>query len=152
MTAIVQPLLIDIDETPVDRPRRVPVRAHLRKVAGAETPSGIERANRVLIDFEARKATQGAIAYVRANLAELYEKRVRSRGPAFVTADDIDTILREWPQCPDEAKAEHGPQHWRGTVFRNRAWVQTGQSVPALRKHMNGTSLPCWKPAQRNVA
>lgn len=144
-----QPLmpLLQLDESPAPpRPRRVPVRAHLRRVTGPAVPSGAELRDSALLQLEAKQAVQAAVAYVRPKLVALYQERA-ARDPegAFVTADDVERILREWHRCPDEAKAEHGPQHWRGLVFRAKGWRQTGRTVPSLRPHMRATQLPAWR-------
>lgn len=149
---LTQPLLamLSLDEpsAPV-RARRVPVRAHLRRVTGAEPAGGDERRDTALLKLEAKQATQRAVAYVRTQLRQLYRLRAMRSPDAYVTADDVERILRDWPQCPDEAKASHGPQHWRGTVFRGPGWRHTGRTVPSLRPHMNATALPCWIPTER---
>ena len=145
-----EPLLPIAELAPAPKPpraRRVPVRAHLRTVAGASTPpTGAERRDTALLKLEAKEVTVAAREYVRAKLVALYESRTLTMREPYVTADDVETILRDWPECPDEAKPAHGPQHWRGTVFRGRGWKQTGRVVPSLRPHMNATALPCWRP------
>lgn len=142
-----QPLLayLAVDEAPAVPPRRVPVRAHSRRVTGEAPTTGKEDRDAALMHHEARAAVRGALEYVRTKLRELYRSRLARSTDAFVTADDIETILRNWPLCPDEATTSYGPQHWRGSVFRERGWQLTGTSVPALRKHMRATTLPAWR-------
>jgi hypothetical protein len=140
-----QPTLPIFPPAPIVVPaRRVPVRAHLRSVTGPTPASGPERRDRALNDLAARAATQRAVAYVRERLIALYHERAARTSDPYVTADDVEAMLREWPECPDEAKPSHGPQHWRGTVFRGKGWRQTGRHVPSTRPHMNATALPCW--------
>lgn len=147
-----QPLL-PISVVTVERPlHRVAVRAHRRRVDGPPPPTGAERRNAALLEHESKKVTQQVLGYVRSQLVALYHARALTMTKPYVTADDVETILRDWPDCPDEAKPSHGPQHWRGTVFRGRGWRQTGQTVPSLRPHMNATALPCWEPVEPEPA
>ena len=135
--------------------RKVPVRAHLRTVGGDAPPSGQERKAKVLDSHQAREVTHRCVAYVRAELRGLYRSRVIVSPFAsdhYVTADDVETILGDWADCPDEAKPSHGPQHWRGAVFRGKGWRQIpGRTVPSVRPHMNATALPCWEPTDLEV-
>jgi hypothetical protein len=143
-----QPLLPIGDFAPaVASRRRVPVRAHLRTVGGVTPPSGAERKEAALDAHESRAVTQRMVAYVRRELRTIYARRLALLGDgAFVTADDVEDVLRLWPECPTEAQPSHGPQHWRGTVFRGKGWRQTGRTVPSRRPHMNATALPTWAP------
>jgi hypothetical protein len=141
-------LILDTPPSPVAA-RRVPVRAHLRRVTGSEAPTGAERKDTALVKHASRVVLHRAIEYVREHLRALYRERAaRSSESAFVTADDVERVLREWSACPDEAKPAFGPQRWRGAVFRGPGWRQTGRTVPSLRPHMNGTALPCWIPTE----
>lgn len=141
------PVVEVIPSLPPSRARRVPVRAHLRRVAGTAAPAtGAERRDAALVALESRAVTKTAREYVRRKLVALYESRRATMTDPYVTADDVESILRDWPNCPDEAKPSHGPQHWRGTVFRGRGWQQTGRAVPSLRPHLHATALPCWRP------
>lgn len=142
-----QPLLPIGDFAPTDLAarRRVPVRAHLRTVGGVTPPSGAERKEAALDALAAKEVTQRMVAYVRSELRTIYARRLALLGDsACVTADDIDVVLRCWPECPAEAQPAHGPQHWRGTVFRGKGWRLTNRTVRSVRPHMNSTSLPCW--------
>lgn len=143
-----QPLLPIGDELAVVLPltHRVPVRAHRRTVDGPPPTSGAVRRDVTLAALETRAATQQAVAYVRRELRALYRSRLATTRDASVTADDVEDVLHAWPDCPDEAKPSHGPQHWRGAVFRGKAWRQTGRSVPSTRAHLKATALPCWIP------
>lgn len=146
-----QPFLpITFEEVAAVRPRRVPVRAHLRSVGRVAPATGREQKDAALLAMEGRAAISGALAYVRAQLLDLYRSRVQ-RGPAFafVTADDVETILEKWPRCPDEAKRGGGPQNWRGTIFGGGKWRKiAGPGVPSLRPHMRHTELAKWRPTQ----
>lgn len=140
--------------TPITKPRRVPVRAHLRTVTTtpAQPPlTGAERRDAALDKHAAKEWTHGAVAYVRAQLVALYRQRLTRSDGAYVTADDVEAVLREWPACPPEAQPANGPQHWRGTVFRGKGWRQTGRTVPSARPHMNATALPCWVPTDSTL-
>jgi hypothetical protein len=143
--------LLPIGELAVVEPsrRRVPVRAHLRTVRGQAGPTGAERRDAALEQHESRAVVQQCVAYVRDELRALHASRkAASPDPSdhYVTADDVESVLRKWADCPDEAKHTHGPQMWRGTVFRGKGWRQTGAYVPSVRPHMNATALPCWEP------
>lgn len=123
----------------------VPVRAHMRAVPGDAPPTGKELRAAALEAHEADEAKRSAVTYLRAQLAALYRTRCVTpawRMDPFVTADDIEQLLRHWSACP---KVLHEiPGHWKGSVFR-AGWVQTGKSVPSVRPRMHATTLPCWK-------
>jgi hypothetical protein len=137
---------------------QVEVRAHLRAVPGERPATGAERRDAALAGHETRDASSRALAYVRDKLAELYRSRVRAL-PSFperhfVTADDADRILREWPQFPKEL-LELPKQNWRGAIFTRGTWERTGRLVSSKREHLNATDLPCWRlrdAAQREQA
>lgn len=126
------------------------VRAHRRTVAGPPPLSGRQRRDAALDDLAAREVNQRVVAYVRTQLVALYRSRLTTDRDAAVTADDIETVLRDWPDCPKEAQPAHGPQFWRGTVFRT-GWRQTGKSIPSVRPHLHATSLPCWVPTDATL-
>jgi hypothetical protein len=134
-------------DTPAMRPRRVPVRAHLRTVAGEAPPSGRQLRDAALADHEADEAKAAAIAYLREHLTALYQSRAAT-WPAsetpFVNADDADRLLREWAECP-AAIYDLRSQNWKGAVFA-RGFARTGTHQRSLRRHMRATELPGWKP------
>src|SRR4051812_36838763 len=85
--------------TPAPRVHRTHVRAHLRTVKGTPQPATHREPSSDAVTL--------ALEYVRGKLAELYRSRVATwpaYRPAFVNADDAAKILREWPECPQEAK------------------------------------------------
>lgn len=129
---------------------KVPVRAHRRTIGAPPPLTGRQRRDAALDTLATREATQGAVAYVRAQLLALYRSRGATDRDAYVTADDIETVLRDWPDCPKEAQPAHGPQFWRGTVFR-KGWRQTGKSVPSDRPHLHATAMPCWVPTDSTL-
>lgn len=144
-----QPLLPIGDFTDVvPITHRVPVRAHRRTIAGPAAPTGRERKEAALDRLAARDVTRRVVAYVRGELRAIYRRRVALLGDdAWVTADDVEDVLRLWPDCPKEAQPAHAKQFWRGCVFRGNGWRQIhGRTEPSRRDHMNGTAMPLWVP------
>jgi hypothetical protein len=149
MSALVQPDLLTGE--PLDGPTyRTPVRAYTRRVKGDAPPSGAERRNAALAQLEAKDAVKSAKEYVRAKLRALYDSRAAvDPAQAFVTADDVEAILRDWPQCP--AVLRRGPQKWRGTVFAGKGWALTGRTVPSTRPEMRAHRNPAWRPVDASA-
>jgi hypothetical protein len=134
------------DNGPLFDVHEVPVRAHMRTVKGAKPADALPG---VMASFDADDSVQRAKAYVREKLAELYRERCNAfrmgaqSVEGYVTADDADRLLREWPQFPKDLLSRES-QAWRGSIFRGGGWYKTGRHVNATRAHMNGTELPCW--------
>lgn len=129
-----------VASAPAPLVHRTHVRAHLRTVKGT-TPASTPRE-------PSSDAVTLALEYVRGKLAELYRSRAATWPAyrvAFVNADDAASVLRNWPECPQEAKEGEG-QNWRGHIFR-KGWVKTGTYTRSLRKHMRATDLPGWRLA-----
>lgn len=123
---------------------RVEVSAHMRTVAGAAPPNGAQRRALALEDHERQEVKRAAIVHVRARLLGLYRSRLASNPNASVNADDVDTILRGWPQFDPELR--DGSQNWRGVIFAGRGWERTGEWVRSKRPEMNNHLNPCWRP------
>jgi hypothetical protein len=139
------PLFGGVPETPPVT-HEVPVRAHMRAIPGEAPPTGKELRAAALEAHEADEAKRTAVTYLRAQLAALYRTRCVTpawRHDPYVTADDIEHLLRHWSACP--AVLHEIPGHWKGSVFARNSWVQTGKSVPSVRPRMRATILPCWR-------
>lgn len=134
--------------TPAPEPvvHQVEVRAHLRSIPGERPATGAERRDAALSDHLADDAKRTAVTYLRTELEALYRTRCvdpKWRTDPFVTADDIEHLLRHWAACP--SVLHEIPGHWKGSVFNRSTWMQTGRSVNSIRPRMNATSLPCWR-------
>lgn len=125
--------------------RRVEVTAHMRTVSGPPAPDGATRKAAAFADHESQAVKRAAIVHVRARLLGLYRTRVATNPNASVNADDVDTILRAWPQFDPELR--DGSQNWRGVIFAGKGWERTGEWVPSKRDEMNNHLNPCWRPA-----
>jgi hypothetical protein len=146
----------DVFGQPMDVPvtHVTKVRAHRRRVAGPAPATGAERKEAALTKLEAHALVLPAVEYVRGKLTELYRSRAASwsqPGPEwdpnlapYVNADDVDTILREWADCPPAIFALPS-QDWRGVIFR-KGFQKTGTYRRSTRAHMNATDLPGWRP------
>lgn len=123
----------------------VEVRAHLRTVPGRAPATGAERRDAALEAMSEKDAVRLALDYVREQLITLYKSRQHwmPQDKRWVTSDDADKLLREWPRYPTELLGR--PNHWRGSLFKSKGWVLSGHSVPSKREHMNATTLPGWK-------
>ena len=140
------PTLFAYEEPPRAEPIHVvPVRAHVRRVRGEAPPSGAERRDAALSAHEQHEAKAVALAYVREKLEALYRERERDprwRLDPFVSADDIEIIIRQWAACP---RAIHEmPGHWKGAVFKGRTWEAAG-SVNSVRPRMHATPILKWR-------
>lgn len=123
--------------------RQVPVRAHLRRVDGPEPPTGEERRDAALDAHAQKAAVRSAVVYIRARLLELYRLRRRTDENAAVSADDVDEIIRTWPQFPSELRDVE--QHWRAVVFR-AGFEKTGRYVQSTRASNHAHEYPTWRP------
>lgn len=131
----------------------VPVRAHLRTLPGEAPPSGEDRRDTIMSEFDNDSAVQKAKRHVQRELATLYRERemafrLGARSEiAYVTADDADAVLCRWPQRPKELD-ERG-NNWRSVIFRGGAWKRIrGKVVPSHRDRMHATDLACWELRQ----
>lgn len=145
--------------------RRTEVRAHLRRVAGSPLPSGAARKDAAQEAHELAPFKREAIAYLRRELVFVYDRRMRqwrasgvwhpfsidSQKTAamydepYLTADDVDAVLREWPRRPRILDTING--QWKGPTFKV-GFEKTGRSVESRRPHMKATTLPCWRPVK----
>lgn len=132
------------DTTPAPPVHRVPVHAHMRTVEGPAPLDGATRRDNALADHERQAAKRAAIVYVRARLLTLYRTRAATDPKASVNADDVDAILRAWPQFDPELRDGH--QAWRGVIFAGKGWARTGEWAPSTRAEMNNHLNPCWRP------
>lgn len=124
--------------------RRVPVAAHMRTLDGPPAKSGEARKLEVLTDHEAQQAKRAAIVHVRAQLLVRYRVRAAVNAEtAEVDADDVDEILRTWPNF--EPTLRDGNQNWRGAIW-GKAFKRTGRWSPSKRPEMNGHLNPGWRP------
>jgi hypothetical protein len=129
---------------PVPPVRRVEVGAHMRTLPGAPKPDGATRKAGALDDHERQAAKRAAIVHVRARLLGLYRSRVATNPKASVNADDVDAILRAWPQFDPQLR--DGSQNWRGVIFAGKGWERTGEWARSKRPEMNNHLNPCWRP------
>ena len=134
------------DTQPAPVTHRVEVRAHIRTIDGPPPPSGAQLRQEALQKHETDRIKQIAIRHVRSALVALWVERDRDaiRWPiAYVNADDVDRILRQWASCPREL--HDLPGHWKGAIFQGPTWQKlVGQDRPSVRPHMHGTNLPSW--------
>lgn len=124
--------------------RRTEVAAHMRTLPGSPKPGGAARRASAVGDHELQAAKRAAIVHVRAGLLGLYRSRLATDPNASVNADDVDAILRAWPQF--DPKLRDGSQNWRGAIFAGKGWVRTGAWVASKRAEMNNHMNPCWRP------
>lgn len=134
-------------ETPTAAPvRRVEVSAHMRTVQGPPPADGATRKAAALDAHERQAVKRAAIVYVRARLLTLYRTRAAANQNASVNADDVDVILRGWPQFDPELR--DGSQNWRGVIFAGKGWERTGEWATSTRPEMNNHLNPCWRPVE----
>lgn len=131
-------------EPPPPPVRKVPVSAHMRTVSGPPAVDGATRRDAALDKHERDAAKRAAIVYVRSRLLTLWRSRAATERNAGVHADDVDAILRAWPNFDPELR--DGSQNWRGVIFAGKGWARTGEWAPSKRPEMNNHLNPCWRP------